>query len=253
MERVLLVTNAQGFMIMSMKDKITEAGLACDICGANADAIAAFVKDTSVILLYADEDMAKDATMLTYVKDQALENDIAVYSIGNPDDEAAISEIIPGSVLLKNFIRPVNMPEVIAEIDKYMKSDFGAIKKKILVVDDSGAYLRSVKGWLDGKYHVIPANSGAMAIKYISTNKPDLILLDYEMPVCDGKQVLEMIRSEADFADIPVIFLTSKDDKESVLAVMSLKPEGYLLKTMPPAQIIKTVDDFFARKKAETK
>ena len=176
-----------------------------------------------------------------------------MYSIGNPDDEAAISAVIPGSILLKNFIRPVNMTEVIVEIDRYMKSDFGAIKKKILVVDDSGAYLRSVKGWLDGKYHVIPANSGAMAIKYISTNKPDLILLDYEMPVCDGKQVLEMIRSETDFADIPVIFLTSKDDKESVLAVMSLKPEGYLLKTMPPAQIIKTVDDFFARKKAETK
>lgn len=252
MEQVLLVTNAQGFMIMSMKDKFTEAGMHCEVCSPNADAISKYVSSTNVILLYADEDMAEDVTMLTYVKDQALENDIAVYSVGNPNDEISISKIIPSSVLLKNFIRPVNMTEVIAEIDKYMKSDYGAIKKKILVVDDSGAYLRSVKSWLEGKYHIIPANSGMMAIKYLSTNRPDLVLLDYEMPVCDGRQVLEMIRTETEFSDIPVIFLTSKDDKDSVMAVMSLKPEGYLLKTMPPEQIIKTVDDFFAKKKAQT-
>ncbi len=70
------------------------------------------------------------------------------------------------------------------------------------------------------------------------------------MPVCDGRQVLEMIRTETEFADIPVIFLTSRGDKESVLEVMALKPEGYLLKTMPPAEIIRSVDEFFERKKA---
>ena len=59
-----------------------------------------------------------------------------------------------------------------------------------------------------------------------------------------------MIRSEAEFADIPVIFLTSKGDKESVMKVMELKPDGYLLKTMPPEQIKKSVDDFFERRKA---
>ena len=89
-----------------------------------------------------------------------------------------------------------------------------------------------------------------MAIKYLSTNRPDLVLLDYEMPIVDGKQVLGMIRSEMEFADIPVIFLTSKGDRESVLQVMSLKPEGYLLKTMPPADIINAVDEFFAKRKA---
>ena len=122
-------------------------------------------------------------------------------------------------------------------------------KKKILVVDDSGAMLRNVKGWLEEQYQVILANSGAMAIKYLAMNRPDLVLLDYEMPVVDGKQVLEMIRSEHEFADIPVIFLTSKGDRESVMKVMALKPEGYLLKTMEPAQIIKSVNDFFEKQK----
>lgn len=90
-----------------------------------------------------------------------------------------------------------------------------------------------------------------MAIKYLALNRPDLWLLDYEMPVVDGRQVLEMIRTETEFTDIPVIFLTSKGDRESVMNVMSLKPEGYLLKTMEPAQIVKAVDEFFEKQKAK--
>ena len=58
-----------------------------------------------------------------------------------------------------------------------------------------------------------------------------------------------MIRSEMEYAKLPVIFLTSKGDRESVMKVMSLKPDGYLLKTMEPAEIVKSVDDFFAKKK----
>ena len=67
--------------------------------------------------------------------------------------------------------------------------------------------------------------------------------------IVDGRQVLEMIRAEKEFSDMPVIFLTSKDDKESVMQVMALKPEGYLLKTLEPAKIVQAVDDFFERQK----
>ena len=118
-----------------------------------------------------------------------------------------------------------------------------------MVVDDSGAMLRNVKGWLEERYQVILANSGTMAIKYLSTNRPDLVLLDYEMPVINGKQVLEMIRSESEFSDIPVMFLTSKNDKESIQQVLSLKPEGYILKTTSPEQIVQMIDDFFVKRK----
>ena len=113
--------------------------------------------------------------------------------------------------------------------------------------------LRNVKGWLEDRYQVILANSGAMAIKYLSTNRPDLVLLDYEMPVVNGKQVLEMIKTESDFSDIPVIFLTSKNDAKTITEVMLLKPEGYLLKTTKPEQIVKTIDDFFEKKKGNLK
>ena len=86
---------------------------------------------------------------------------------------------------------------------------------------------------------------------YIADNKPDLILLDYEMSVTSGPQVLEMIRSETKTDTIPVIFLTGKGDRESVLKVLALKPDGYLLKSMEKAALLKSLEEFFEKKKHE--
>lgn len=121
-------------------------------------------------------------------------------------------------------------------------------KHKILVVDDSEFILARMRQLLEDKYDVLESDSSISAIKIIAVNRPDLVLLDYEMPICDGKQALEMIRSDKDIADIPVMFLTGRGDKESVKNVKALKPQGYLLKTMPDDFITKTVDDFFENK-----
>ncbi len=98
---------------------------------------------------------------------------------------------------------------------------------------------------LAADYDLIEASSSISAIQKIAVNRPNLVLLDYEMPVCDGRQALEMIRSEKDIADIPVIFLTGRGDRDSVKNVMALKPEGYLLKSMPDEQIKQYIDEFF--------
>ena len=121
-------------------------------------------------------------------------------------------------------------------------------KKKLLVVDDSSFILKMMQELLDHDYEVITAKSGLSAIMGITLDRPDLILLDYEMPVCNGKQVLEMIRSEKEFTDIPVIFLTSHVDKESIKKVIALKPVGYLSKSLPSESVKKEIDHFFEKK-----
>lgn len=121
-------------------------------------------------------------------------------------------------------------------------------KKRILVVDDSHFLRKSMVRLLENDYNVIEAGSSVSAIQSIVVNRPDLVLLDYEMPICDGRQTLEMIRSEEATASIPVIFLTGRGDRESVEKVMALKPEGYLLKTMTEENIKKFIDDFFAKR-----
>jgi len=147
---------------------------------------------------------------------------------------------------------PINAENAMVEVKNYLnhnaKQHAGDQKKKILVVDDSDTARMAMQKLFMGDYQVSTVNSGLAAIRSITLNRPDLILLDYEMPVCDGAQVLEMIRSEEDFANIPVFFLTSKVDKESVTKVMPLKPEGYLLKSLQPADIKKNIDRYFKKK-----
>ncbi len=105
-------------------------------------------------------------------------------------------------------------------------------KKLIMIVDDNAGTLRSLKSMLDTKYEVVVCTSGVKALTMIGKRHPDLILLDYEMPVCDGRQTLEMIRADEDICNIPVIFLTGVDDRAHIQAVLALRPAGYMLK--PP-------------------
>lgn len=137
------------------------------------------------------------------------------------------------------------------EIDQYLlmrkEQEEKAKKKKILVVDDSMMVRQSMIELLGKDYEVAVVESGVAAIRVITLNRPDLILLDYEMPVCDGKQTLEMLRSEKEFADIPVIFLTGRGDAQSVKNVLDLKPAGYLLKYLNREEIKRNIDDFFKK------
>ncbi len=141
----------------------------------------------------------------------------------------------------------IKADSAVTEIKKYLKNneDDGRGKKKILIVDDSGVARQAMKELLEIDYGVTQAQSGVAAIRSMILDKPDLVLLDYEMPVCDGKQVLEMIRAEEGLANIPVIFLTGIVDKERIQKLIPLKPAGYLLKTLPPQEIKSNIDEFF--------
>ncbi len=145
---------------------------------------------------------------------------------------------------------PIVAENAMEEVKKYVEKKKTSKKKKILIVDDSELVREAMKRLFGLEYEVTPASSGLAAIRCITLNRPDLILLDYEMPVCDGSQVLEMIRAEEDFADIPVFFLTGRVDKETVKKVIALKPTGYLVKTQNLSEIKKGIDNYFAGKKA---
>jgi len=120
-------------------------------------------------------------------------------------------------------------------------------KRHIIVVDDNPVLLRNMRNMLQDKYRVTLATSAAQCMKAMGTDKPDLIILDYEMPVVDGKQTLEMIRAEEDYKDVPVIFLTGIADKEHVDAVLDLKPAGYFVKPPMQTKIINAIENIFLK------
>ena len=84
-----------------------------------------------------------------------------------------------------------------------------------------------------------------------SAKKPDLILLDYEMPLFNGKPVLETLRENKDTSDIDGIVLTSVSDKKHIIEVMELKPAGYLLKPVARKSMLKAIEDVFSNKVSE--
>ncbi len=151
---------------------------------------------------------------------------------------------------LTSVINPQNALNAVKDYLVKEDAENAERKQRILVVDDSDFMRSRIIKLLSENYDLIEADSSISAIKKITVNHPNLVLLDYEMPVCDGRQALEMIRSDRDIADIPVIFLTGRGDMDSVKKVMSLKPEGYLLKTMADEEIKKYIDNFFSKKKA---
>lgn len=115
-------------------------------------------------------------------------------------------------------------------------------KKHILVVDDDPLMLKMIKEQLKDKYQVGTALSGAIALKFLENKKTDLIILDYEMPRENGAQVLERIRENEQLAKLPVIFLTGINDGPKIRQVLSMKPQGYLLKPLERDKLLGTIE-----------
>ena len=251
-KKIVFIRKGMSFMTNAISQNLQEAGYEISYCMPSVAELEAHKKDAEVYVFYLGKFVADISDVLVYLKDICLEEEKSLVLLGNPVELAAVDEYIPEAFVACRFERPFDIKKLIAALDRLLKaSDDAARRKNILLVDDDGAFLKMVKGWLSEKYHVTIVNSGAQALMYVADNTPDLILLDYDMPVTSGPQVLGMLRSETKVGNIPVIFLTGKGDRESVLQVLALKPDGYLLKSMTRARLLAALADFFEKKKYE--
>ncbi|MGN1101582.1 MAG: response regulator, partial [Huintestinicola sp.] len=114
-------------------------------------------------------------------------------------------------------------------------------RKHIVVVDDDKNILKLLKAALEDKYDVTSIAGGRMALKFLETKTPDLIFLDYEMPVENGPEVFRKIKKIDSAKDIPVVFLTGIAERDKIKEVLSLKPQGYLLKPINMERVHDTI------------
>lgn len=142
---------------------------------------------------------------------------------------------------------PINKNSVLNKCRQFLKtgkaSKYKSDKKKILIVDDTPLMLRNLKNMLEHAYDVILATSGRQALETIPQEEPDLILLDYEMPEMNGKEVFETILADEDMKHIPVVFLTSVSDRKAVFSILQSKPAGYILKPAEQEKLLSTVQE----------
>ena len=86
-------------------------------------------------------------------------------------------------------------------------------KSRILAVDDNSISLAAIEQALKKEYEVIPVNSGDRALQYLKRERPDMILMDIQMAQKSGIETLREVRGMEKCKDIPVIMLTSRQDK----------------------------------------
>jgi len=110
----------------------------------------------------------------------------------------------------------------------------------ILVVDDTESNIDMLLAILK-EHDVIPATSGEDALSLLEEEAVDLILLDIIMPEMDGFEVCETLKSNPDTKDIPVIFITAKDDEDSIEKAYSIGGVDYITKPFRPRELIARV------------
>lgn len=120
-------------------------------------------------------------------------------------------------------------------------------RKKILVVDDNTVNLATIEKGLGARYDIVPMISGKRAIKYLYCQRVDLILLDVEMPEMDGVETLEEIRKLESSANVPVIFLTAKKDKTTVVEGVRLGIMDYITKPFEIDDVEERINYVFKR------
>lgn len=112
----------------------------------------------------------------------------------------------------------------------------------IAICDDSPIILRSIKAMLDDIYKVRITISGKQLLEMLEKIKPDIIILDYEMPEMDGSEIIRLLREKEEFTETPVIFLTGTLNEEIKAKVEGYKPLGYLAKPVTKELLVEMIE-----------
>jgi two-component system sensor histidine kinase/response regulator len=126
-------------------------------------------------------------------------------------------------------------------------------KPSVYIVDDNPDNLQVLGNTLKNEdYHIEFATNGETALEWIKDQEFDLILLDVMMPEMDGFEVCKRIRSDSNFNDLPIIFLTAQTDKESILKGFECGAQDYVTKPFDTPELLARVKTHLELKNSRT-
>jgi CheY-like chemotaxis protein len=119
------------------------------------------------------------------------------------------------------------------------------MKEKVLIVDDTEFYQKAYKNkLLSAGYITSVANNGVEALKALTTDKPDLILLDLMMPVMDGFKVLQTVKANPNLQNIPIIVFSAKGASEEISKALQAGANDFLVKaTTTPNKVVEKIKE----------
>lgn len=173
--------------------------------------------------------------------------DIPVICVGSRADKGIYSEFFHKAMFCwvsRDSINEELLPTVsnmLSNVSRNLPKQNNGERKTVLVVDDNPILLRSMNAILSSHYDVMLANSGTKAMTMVGQKVPDMVFLDCEMPVCDGKMTYRMFKDLDEMRDVPIVFLTGVNDAAYIQDALKLQPAGYLLKPASKDRIMATI------------
>jgi len=168
-----------------------------------------------------------------------------IFLTSNIDREDVVKGLSLGAA--DYVLKPFNTEKMIESIEnifnpgrnkKHMSStEKKAGRSSVLVVDDISSMLRTIHHALHDKYEVFLLSKSEVVLDFLHNNKPDLILLDYLMPVLNGFDLIPQIRALQDFEKIPIIIVTTEGTFKNVSEAMALGASDFIVKPFDPKEL----------------
>lgn len=203
-----------------------------------------YVQKHHIDLILLDVEMPIMDGYITLERLRKLEEciNVPIILLTGHKDKSTILQF--GSMGIDGYLaKPVPKETLINKVkevlDTYTKYDN---KKTVLLIDDDVAYLKQLETMLHSKYNVVMINSAKMALNYLSKEHPDIIILDYEMPLYNGANVMNMLQRSGRERHIPVIILSGSLDKKSLENCYLHNPAAYLAKPVPKDLLVYTIE-----------
>lgn len=244
---ILFVEGSGGFIPEAIMKKLIEAGFEVINIPDNVDEISSNRNKAEIIIYYVSDNSEQVLRTTDYLI-KLVETEHKSLCLAGDSFIMSKTKKLTGYERINGiYPRPIDIDALVnkARTLVYSHKEFHR-KKDILIIDDDNDFLQVMFNWLKYNYRVDCVRSGHEAMRFLERMRPDLILLDYEMPEFDGYQVLDQVRRNPLTCQVPVIIFTGKNDKESVMRILKRKPDGYLLKSMPKDELLYALDKFFA-------
>ena len=126
-------------------------------------------------------------------------------------------------------------------------------KTKILTADDEKSIKDFLRDLLTSRgFDVVRASNGKETLEAVKQERPDLVLLDINMPDMDGLQACEALKKDPDNASLPVLMLTAREDDSVIVQALKFGADDYLMKPIMIQELLDKIDDLLSKARSAT-
>lgn len=141
------------------------------------------------------------------------------------------------------LLKPVNKDLLINKVNEIWDAKTNTKDKStVLMIDDDMSYLKQLNYILQDTYNVVMINSAKLALNYLSKHTPDVILLDYQMPLYNGANLMNMLQ-KYNKDTIPVIILSGTLNRKALEECYPYNPFAYLAKPVSKEVLIDNIEN----------